>query len=133
MWRGYLWERSRELGFWPASLQIGVVWGVWHAPLVYFLGYNYPGHRFWGVILMVVFAILLTPWMLYLREKGNAILAAAIFHGTINAAAGLALYVFARPNDLLVGLTGLSGFVVLALANLYLRRLMPPEAQESAG
>jgi len=28
MWRGYLWERTRELGFWPASLYIGVVWGA---------------------------------------------------------------------------------------------------------
>jgi len=130
MWRGYLWEHSRDLGFWPASLQIGVIWGVWHAPLVYFLGYNYPQHRFWGVILMVVFTILLTPWMLYLREKGNAIFTAAIFHGTINAAGGLALYAFARPNDLLIGLTGLSGFVVLALANLYLRRLIPPASDQ---
>jgi len=140
MWRGYLWERTRELGFWPASLYIGVVWGAWHAPLVYFLGYNYPEHRFLGVFFMVVFTVLLTPWMLYLRERGGAIVVPALFHGTLNAVAGLPLLVFAgsadplaRSNDLLVGLTGLGGFVVLALANLYLRRLVPPEAQESAG
>lgn len=126
MWRGYLWERTRELGFWPASLQIGVVWGVWHAPLVYLLGYNYPQHRLLGVVFMVVFTILLTPWMLYLREKGGAVAAAAIFHGALNAAAGVSVYVFSKPNDLLIGLTGLGGFVVLALANLYLRRLEPP-------
>ncbi|WP_457638518.1 CPBP family intramembrane glutamic endopeptidase [Oceanithermus sp.] len=140
MWRGYLWERTRELGFWPASLQIGVVWGVWHAPLVYFLGYNYPGHRLWGMVFMVIFTVLLTPWMLYLRERGGAIFAPALFHGSLNATAGLSVLVFAgsadlfnRPNDLLVGLTGLGGFVVLALANLYLRRLVPLERQESAG
>ncbi len=133
MWRGYLWERTRALGFWPASLQIGVVWGVWHAPLVYFLGYNYPEHRLWGVVFMVIFTVLLTPWMLYLREKGGAIFAAALFHGSLNAVGGLRALAFAEPNDLLVGLTGLGGFVVLALANLYLRRLVPPEVQESAG
>ncbi|WP_456410684.1 CPBP family glutamic-type intramembrane protease [Oceanithermus sp.] len=133
MWRGYLWERTRALGFWPASLQIGVVWGVWHAPLVYFLGYNYPEHRLWGVVFMVIFTVLLTPWMLYLREKGGAIFAAALFHGSLNAVGGLSTLAFAEPNDLLVGLTGLGGFVVLALANLYLRRLVPPEVQESAG
>ena len=132
MWRGYLWERTRELGFWPASLQIGVVWGVWHAPLVYFLGFNYPEHRLWGVVFMVIFTVLLTPWMLYLREKGGAIFAAALFHGSLNAVGGLSALAFAEPNDLLVGLTGLGGFVVLALANLYLRRLVPPEVQESA-
>ena len=140
MWRGYLWEHTRELGFWPASLQIGIAWGLWHAPLVYFLGYDYPAHRLAGVFMMVIFTTLLTPWMLYLRERGGSILPPALFHGTLNAVAGLPLLVFAggadiygRKNDLLVGILGLGGFVVLALANLYLRRLVPLEAQESAG
>ncbi len=140
MWRGYLWERTRELGFWPASLYIGVVWGAWHAPLVYLLGWNYPGHRFLGVFFMVIFTTLLTPWMLFLRERGGAILVPALFHGTLNAAAAVSITVFAgssdilsRNNDLLVGLIGLGGFVVLALANLYLRRLVPPEVPDVAG
>jgi len=133
MWRGYLWEHTRELGFWPASLYIGAVWGLWHAPLVYFLGYNYPVHHFLGVFMMVIFTVLLTPWMLYLREKGGAVVAPALFHGTLNAAAPLSLLVFARKNDLLVGLVGVGGFVVLALANLYLRRWVPAEARESVG
>jgi membrane protease YdiL (CAAX protease family) len=34
MWRGYLWERVRERGFWPATLEIGFHWGLWHAPLI---------------------------------------------------------------------------------------------------
>ena len=34
MWRGYLWERLRERGFWPATLEIGFHWGLWHAPHV---------------------------------------------------------------------------------------------------
>lgn len=139
MWRGYLWERTRELGFWPASLYIGAVWGAWHAPLVFFLGYNYPTHRFLGVFFMVIFTVLLTPWMLFLRERGGAVAVPALFHGTVNAVAGLPLLVFAgsadlthRSNDLLVGLTGLGGFVVLALANLYLRRWVPPPASENS-
>ena len=127
MWRGYLWERTRELGFWPASLYIGVVWGAWHAPLVYFLGYNYPDHRFLGVFFMVIFTVLLTPWMLYLREKGGAALVPALFHGALNAVAGISLLVFARTNDLLPGMLGLGGFVMLALANLYLRRWVPAD------
>jgi len=88
---------------------------------------------------MVVFTMLLTPWMLYLREKGGALMTPALFHGTLNAVAGLPLLVFAgsadplaRTNDLMVGLTGLGGFVVLALANLQLRRLVP-RTEDSAG
>ncbi|MFP4458511.1 MAG: hypothetical protein ACLFSQ_02845 [Candidatus Zixiibacteriota bacterium] len=45
-------------------------------------------------------------------------LTAAIFHGTINAMAGLPLIVFVGGNDLTVGITGLAGFIALFIANL---------------
>ena len=126
MWRGYLWERLKPLGFWRAALVIGVAWGLWHAPLI-LQGFNYPQHPGLGVVWMVAFTTLLTPWMLYLRERGGAILVAALFHGTLNASAGLSLVVVARTNDLTVGLLGLAGFFVLLAANLALRGLRPAE------
>jgi len=33
-WRGYLFSQVEARGFWPASLYIGVAWGLWHAPLI---------------------------------------------------------------------------------------------------
>ena len=45
-------------------------------------------------------------------------LAAAIFHGTFNATAGLAILVVKGGNDLTVGVTGLAGFVVLLFADI---------------
>ncbi|KGQ22417.1 CPBP family intramembrane glutamic endopeptidase [Thermus filiformis] len=121
MWRGYLWERLKERGFWPASLDIGLVWGLWHAPLV-LLGYNYPQHPLAGVGMMTFFTLLLTPALLYVREKGGSLLAAALLHGTLNAVAGLSLLAVERTNDLLVGVLGLPGLFLLAAFNLYLRR-----------
>lgn len=120
MWRGYLWERLRGRGFWPASLEIGLYWGFWHAPLI-LLGYNYPQHPFLGVGMMTLSTILLTPSLLYVREKGGSILAAALLHGTLNAVGGLSLLAVERTNDLLVGILGLPGLFLLAAFNLYLR------------
>ena len=90
-WRGYLWEKLRERGFWPASLEIGFYWGLWHAPLVLLFGHNYPDHRLLGVGMMVLFTLALTPALLYAREKGGSLWAPALLHGTLNAVAGLSL------------------------------------------
>ncbi|APD09310.1 MULTISPECIES: CPBP family intramembrane glutamic endopeptidase [Thermus] len=119
-WRGYLWERLRERGFWPATLEIGFYWGLWHAPLV-LAGHNYPHEPLLGVPAMILFALLLTPALLGVREKGG-IWAAALLHGTLNAVAGLPFLLLERTHDLLVGVVGLPGFFLMALFNLWLRR-----------
>ena len=33
MWRGYLYEKCKNLGFWKSSFFIGSIWGLWHLPL----------------------------------------------------------------------------------------------------
>ena len=43
-WRGYLLPRLMPLGKWKAYLLVGLIWGLWHAPLVA-IGFNYPGTR----------------------------------------------------------------------------------------
>lgn len=121
MWRGYLWERLRDRGFWPASLEIGFYWGLWHAPLV-LSGHNYPHAPFLGVPMMILFTLALTPALLWVREKGGSLLAAALLHGTLNAVAGLSLLLVERTHDLLIGVVGLPGLFLLALFNLWLRR-----------
>ncbi|MEZ0348478.1 MAG: CPBP family intramembrane glutamic endopeptidase [Thermus sp.] len=120
-WRGYLWEKLRERGFWPASLEIGFYWGLWHAPLV-LAGHNYPKEPLLGVPMTILFTLLLTPALLHVREKGGSILAAALLHGTLNAVAGLSLVAVERTHDLLIGVVGLPGFFLMALFNLWLRR-----------
>ena len=39
-WRGWLLTSLRPLGTWPALIIVGVIWGLWHAPLI-LLGYNF--------------------------------------------------------------------------------------------
>jgi membrane protease YdiL (CAAX protease family) len=118
-WRGLLLRELEALGFWRSSAVIGLVWGFWHAPLILH-GHNYPEHPWAGVFMMTGMTVLLSPLLSYLTLRAGSVVAAAIFHGTFNATAGLAILVVTGGSDLIVGVTGLAGFIVLLLANIVL-------------
>jgi len=105
------------MGFWRSSAIIGLIWGVWHAPII-LQGHNYPQHPVLGVFMMTIFCLLLTPIFSYVRLKAKCVMAAAIIHGSLNATAGLAIMVVKGGSDLTIGVTGLSGFIVLGVVNL---------------
>lgn len=116
-WRGLLLTELSHVGFWRASLIIGTVWGIWHGPLI-LQGHNYPNYPVLGIFMMILFCILMTPPLILVTQKAQSVVAAAIFHGTINALGALPLLVIAGGNELGVGLTGLAGMGGLALINL---------------
>lgn len=116
-WRGLLQKELGHLGFWKSSALIGLIWGVWHAPII-IQGYNYPKHPVAGVVMMTVWTVLLSPIFSYVRLKAESVIAAAIIHGSLNATAGLSLMVISGGSDLTVGITGLAGFIVLAVVNV---------------
>lgn len=120
-WRGFLVELFKGKSFWSSAIWIGVIWGLWHAPLI-LNGHNYPQHPLAGVFMMVVFCILLSVMLMYFRKKSGSVIVAAIMHGTINAVAGITALVVTPANDLLYGATGLAGMIVLLLvdAGIYL-------------
>ena len=116
-WRGYLLKALQGKKFLPVSLIIGAVWGLWHFPLI-LLGHNYPQHSAAGVGMMVIFCILLTPMMIYIVIKSKSVITAAIFHGTNNAIAGIAVLYLVGGNDITNGVTGIAGFIALLLVNI---------------
>ena len=116
-WRCYLVDALREVKFWKAALFIGVVWGLWHFPLI-LMGFNYPNEPYWGVMLMVVLCILLCIIELYFVLKAKTMIVAAIIHGTFNAIAGLVLLFIHGGNDFLNGMTGLAGFIAMGVTIL---------------
>lgn len=116
-WRGFLLKEFKPLGFSKSALIIGFIWGLWHAPLI-LQGHNYPQHPVAGVFMMIVWCMLLTPLFNYVTIKSNSVIAASIFHGTLNAVAGLSIMVIVGGNDLSVGMTGLAGFGALIIANV---------------
>jgi membrane protease YdiL (CAAX protease family) len=116
-WRGFLQRELEGMGFWKASVIIGLVWGFWHAPLIV-QGFNYPEHPWTGVFLMAVECVLSAPLFAYVCLKANSVVAAAILHGTYNGVSVLATMGLDGGNDLLLGSTGLAGFIVLAVVNV---------------
>lgn len=128
-WRGFLAREMENLGFWKKSLLIGAIWGFWHAPII-LMGHNYPAHPVTGVFMMIAYCMLLSPVLMYLREKSGSVLVAAIAHGTMNALAGLALILLAGYNDLLCGLCGLAGFIVLAAVDMAIALSMSKQKKQ---
>ncbi|PYJ09667.1 MAG: CPBP family intramembrane metalloprotease domain-containing protein [Verrucomicrobia bacterium] len=127
-WRGLLQRELEPLGFWRSSLVIGFFWGLWHLPLIV-AGLNYPGHPVAGPIVMIAFTMLLSPLIGYVRLRAQSVLAAAVFHGTFNAAATLSIFLHGGTM-FTSGITGVPGLVTILLANgalwLHLRRQPVP-------
>lgn len=117
-WRGYLYEKLKHLGNLQASLRIGLLWGLWHAPVI-LMGYNYPTHPLLGILMMTFFTLSLSPLLYFFRQKGGAVMTPAIFHGTINASAALSLIIFEDPDPFLIGVTGFIGIIVMSFASWY--------------
>lgn len=101
-WRGYLLPQLLPLGQWKAVLLSGIIWGVWHAPVIV-QGHNYPGYPILGVFMMIVFCVLLgtiISWM-YINTKSPWV--AALAHGSINAIAGLPILFLEPGFDMALG------------------------------
>lgn len=130
-WRGYLHHLWRPLGFWRTSLGTGVIWGIWHAPAIYFFGLNYPQNREIGIPLFVLFCTLLSPLMTFVRDRGGSTWAAGIAHGTVNATASLTLLSLSAPGFPWNGVVGIGGYAALALGVAIVAALRPGLARPS--
>jgi len=118
-WRGFLLKQFKKFGWLKSSLTIGAIWGLWHAPLI-LQGHNYPEHPVFGVFMMIIWCILLSFSMVFFTVKTKSVFTAAWFHGILNASAGFSLLWISNASDLLVGVTGLSGFIALLILNFVL-------------
>ncbi len=112
-WRNYLVGALRGHKFLPASLFIGVVWGIWHAPMILLMGHNYPNDRVLGVAMMVVMCVLLGVVELYFVVKSGSVWPSAIIHGTFNACSGMLLLWYPTGSATTTGMTGVAGMVAL--------------------
>ncbi len=97
-WRGFLYPRLKaRFGTAKGRLLGGLIWGVWHWPVMIFAGYNY-GTVYWGApvlgpLLFCVICIALGTVIDYLYEKTNCIWIPALAHGAFNAVSGLGMLV----------------------------------------
>jgi len=123
-WRGYLLPVLLKLTSQrKAVLLHGVLWGLAHAPLIYF-GFNY-GSDYWGapitgMLMMVLVCVVLGTWLAYVTIQAESILPAVIFQGAGNVIGEMAAFVsFTSISPLLgptpTGIVGMSGLLVGAI------------------
>lgn len=137
-WRAYLQPKLMPLGARKTMLIMGVIWGVWHWPVIamgYNYGVDYPGYPWLGPLAMVWFTMMVGTVLGWSVLRGKSVWPAVIGHGALNGiAGGAALFTTGTPNTLLgplpVGLIGGIGWTVMALI-LWWR--MGSDAPVSAG
>lgn len=87
-WRGVLADELRPLGLVKATALTGVLWGLWHAPII-FLGHNYGTEWGWGIPMMVTWTVPLAFLLTWSRERTGSVLAPSMLHGLYNALIGV--------------------------------------------
>ena len=103
-WRGFLYPQLKaRFGRKKGWLLGGVIWGAWHWPLIWLIGYEYGaaagnpiGYAGFPVSGMLLFCVITVGWGILhdvLYEKSGSIWVPSLFHGAINAAATLPLSV----------------------------------------
>ncbi len=136
-WRGFLYPQLKvRFGRRKGWLLGGAIWGAWHWPLIWLIGYEYgaaagntKGYVGFPVVGMLLFCVITVGWGIlhdWLYERSGSIWVPSLFHGAINAAATLPLSVCltntgsARllgpaPNGIIAGLPFLAAASVLLL------------------
>lgn len=118
-WRGYLLPKLMPLGKLKAYIIVGVIWGLWHAPII-LIGFNYPNSALLGIIAM---AGMTTAIGIYINEmvlQNRSSILAGWIHGTLNGQAyGIWRILFPSVNPLIGGFTGLVGMAVWLVFGLW--------------
>src|SRR6185369_3706733 len=78
-WTGYLLVQLLPLGRWRAAVVYGLIWGLWHAPVIAG-GFNYPGYPVLGVVMMCVLTAAFALSHTALRLRFDSVWLTSFFH-----------------------------------------------------
>ena len=129
-WRGYMMPRLLEIMKpLPALITGGMIWGLWHAPIIA-LGHNYgtgyPGWPWGGIAAMCVFCVAMGIVLTWLTEKTGSCIPAAVAHGAFNGTAAIGMLVSADGGNPFIGPAPMGivgGAPILLFATLAMIRL----------
>lgn len=113
-WRGFLQGELLGLGARRGILLVGLIWAVWHFPIVLFGLHAYPASVI-GLLSMTLVCVLLSFVLGYARIKSGSVLLAAYLHILGNALAGIVISAAPRADIVVSFGIGLPGLACLAL------------------
>ncbi len=87
-WRAYLIPKLEKLMPFPAAIFVGgVIWGLWHAPIIacgHNFGKGYSGDPWLGIVLMCIFCVMTGVYLTALTKATGSVFAASLAHIAIN-------------------------------------------------
>lgn len=122
-WRGYLLPKlTKKFSYRTAVIIDGVIWGLWHAPIIA-MGFNYGSeHPAWGILAMILHCVILGIIESFLFSKTESVWCPVVFHAALNAMDKFSpsvLFMQTKPDPFIgpnaVGIIGGIGFIVIAV------------------
>jgi len=121
-WRGFLQDELTKLGKRRGALAVGLIWGLWHFPVILSGVHTYPPTTL-GLVLSLVFFVLWGFIQSYAVLKTGSIWVAAFLHGVVNSVYAFMLGYVMYPDDKVLSFgLGAYGLVCLAGVVLFLLR-----------
>ncbi len=127
-WRAYLLPKllpsdGNPVGIRKTLALMGIIWGVWHWPLIFMgdeYGFKYPGWPWLGPLVFIWFTFMAGVFLAWVSLRGGSVWPAVIGHAAINGLAGLPfLFLKGTPNPIIgpfaQGVIGGLGFTLLGV------------------
>ena len=84
-WRGFLVpEMSKKLSYTKTSLLTGIIWSLWHYPILIFADYNSGTPAWYGLSCFTVMVISISFMMTWFRLKSKSLWPCVILHASHN-------------------------------------------------
>lgn len=114
-WRIYLQDLLTKLYGKPIGvLLLGIVWGLWHAPVVFF-GWTYPGYGAFGVVLFLVFTTVTGFYLSHVTFDSGNVWVPAYIHAIINGYATFTMTLVAINDSVFNFRYGIYGLAILGV------------------
>ncbi|MGE5298324.1 MAG: CPBP family intramembrane glutamic endopeptidase [Acidobacteriaceae bacterium] len=118
-WRGFLLPNLEPLGKTKAALFSGMIWALWHTPMILILGFAYGSQMWTGAIFHFVLVTSLGVWMANIYFKNRSVVLASFIHAVFNANAyGVWTMIFVSENRLLIGSTGIINVLLVFMLGI---------------
>jgi membrane protease YdiL (CAAX protease family) len=98
----------------------GIIWAVWHYPVILLTGFNYPEHRMAGLALFTLFAVQISIILGWLQQRAGTSWAPGLAHSGINYFAEPVLAaVFPGASTVVLGVGGLLAIPAFAIVAVW--------------
>lgn len=124
-WRGFLYPYLISVYGKKGLIYGGLIWGIWHTPMIYLYDLNFGPHHHLGVIFMIIFCTLSGIILQFIYNKSCSIYSVSLMHGVLNIS-GSFIFIFSVKSEyryFVDGATGMIGItILLVIAYLCYRR-----------